>query len=304
MKGWVRKRIRRLARPTASAVRRAQLFDAEQRDDLLQVAIVGDGFADILRNAVMGLADKARVEQARSRGKGVHRRIHAFACHVAGQDDGGIEMAENLGHGRVGKVVRGHIDRLDRSDGGSGHRGDAFLELGDFAGQGGLVADARRQPAEQAGHLAARLDQAVDVVDQEQHVFAGFVAKILRDCQSCQAGPPARSRRFVHLSEDERGARKHAGLLEFEQQFVPLARALADPGENRNAGMPFDSGADQLHDQHGLADARAAEHGRLAAFYERCQQIDDLDAGVKYLKRGSSGRAKAMPHEWAGALCP
>ena len=175
--------------------------------------------------------------------------------------------------------------------------------FGDFAGQGGLVADARRQPPEQAGHFAACLHQAVDVVDQEQHILAGFVAKILRDCESCQSGPPACSRRFVHLSEHERGARKHAGLLEFEQQLVPLARALADPGENRNSGMPFDSGADQLHDEHGFADARAAEHGRLAAFYERCEQIDNLDACVKDLKRGSKPAERRRRRMNGPALC-
>ena len=234
MKGWVRKRMSRRARLTVRAVRRAQLLDAKQRDDLLQVAIMADGFAYVLRDAVMRLANKARIEQARSRGERVHRWIHALARHIAGQDDRRIEMAENLGHGRVRKVVRGHIDRLDRGDGSSGHRGDPFLKLGDFARQSRLVADARRQPAEQARHFAARLNQAVDVVDQEQHILMCFVAKILRDRKRRQPGPPAGAGRLVHLPEYERGAREHAGLPEFEQQLVPLARALANPSENRN----------------------------------------------------------------------
>ena len=36
---------------------------------------------------------------------------------------------------------------------------------------------------------------------------------------------------------------------------------------------------DQFHDQHGLADAGAAEQADLAALGVRREQIDDLDAG-------------------------
>ena len=76
-------------------------------------------------------------------------------------------MAEDLGDSRVGKVVGGDIDRLDRGDCGSGDRRDALLGFGDLAGERRLVADPRRQPAEQPRNLAAGLDEAVDVVDQQ-----------------------------------------------------------------------------------------------------------------------------------------
>jgi hypothetical protein len=49
--------------------------------------------------------------------------------------------------------------------------------------------------------------------------------------------------------------------------------------------MPFDGGADQLRDEHGLADTGAAEHRRLPAFYKRRKQINHLDAGMENLKR-------------------
>ena len=42
---------------------------------------------------------------------------------------------------------------------------------------------------------------------------------------------------------------------------------------------------DQLHDDDGLADARAAERADLAALQERADQIDDLDAGGQHLRR-------------------
>jgi hypothetical protein len=47
--------------------------------------------------------------------------------------------------------------------------------------------------------------------------------------------------------------------------------------------MTLDRGADQLHDQHSLADPGAAEHRGLAAGDQRCEQIDHLDAGVEDL---------------------
>ena len=123
---------------------------------------------------------------------------------------------------------------------------------------------------------------------------------MLGDGERRQPGAPARAGRLVHLPEDQRGALQHAGLPEFEQQLVPFARALADAGEDRDAGMPLDRGADQLHDQHGLADAGAAEHGRLAALDQRRQQIDDLDAGVEDLQLRRAGRAQAPAHGSAG----
>ena len=43
---------------------------------------------------------------------------------------------------------------------------------------------------------------------------------------------------------------------------------------------------DQLLDDDGLADARAAEQADLAALQERLDQVDDLDAGLEHLLAG------------------
>jgi hypothetical protein len=54
---------------------------------------------------------------------------------------------------------------------------------------------------------------------------------------------------------------------------------------------------DQFLNQHGLADARAAEQADLAAFGVRRQQIDDLDAGDKNFRFGrllGIGRRRLM----------
>jgi hypothetical protein len=73
------------------------------------------------------------------------------------------------------------------------------------------------------------LDEAIDVIDQQKNVFASTIAEMLGDGERRQPRPPTRARRLIHLAEDQRGTREHAGLAKFEQQLVPLARTLSDP---------------------------------------------------------------------------
>src|SRR5262249_38895347 len=60
---------------------------------------------------------------------------------------------------------------------------------------------------------------------------------------------------------------------------VALAGTLADAGENRVSAMGLGDVVDQLLNQHGLADAGAAEQADLAALGVGREQVDDLDAG-------------------------
>ena len=69
-------------------------------------------------------------------------------------------------------------------------------------------------------------------------------------------------------------------------EVVALARALADAGEHRIAAVRLRDVVDQLHDQHGLADAGAAEQADLAALGVRREQVHDLDAGDENLRFG------------------
>ena len=69
-------------------------------------------------------------------------------------------------------------------------------------------------------------------------------------------------------------------------EVVALAAALADAGEHRVAGVELGDVVDELLDDDRLADARAAEDGRLAALGKRRDQIDDLDAGLEHLGLG------------------
>ena len=145
-------------------------------------------------------------------------------------------MGEGLGDGGIGEVVGRHVDRLDRGDRGALDRGDALLELGDLGRQRRLVADARRQAAEQARDLAARLDEAEDVVDQQQHVLmlrrrGNARRSPAPSCRRASARPAARS----SGRRPARCGRSTPEPLQLQPQLVALARALADAGEDRDA---------------------------------------------------------------------
>ena len=66
-------------------------------------------------------------------------------------------------------------------------------------------------------------------------------------------------------------------------EVVPLAGALADAGEHREAAALLRDVVHELHEEHGLADAGAAEEADLAAAEVGGEQVDDLDAGLERL---------------------
>ena len=90
-----------------------------------------------------------------------------------------------------------------------------------------------------ARHFRARLREAEDVVDEEQHVLAFLVAEVLGDGERRERDARAGAGRLVHLAVDERGLREHrlAGLelrlAHLVVEVVALAGALADAGEHR-----------------------------------------------------------------------
>ena len=126
---------------------------------------------------------------------------------------------------------------------------------------------------------------AEDVVDEEQHVGAELVAEVLGHRDAGLRDAEAHARRLVHLTEDERRLREHARLFHFHPQVVAFARALADAGEDREALVHVGDVADQLLNEHRLADAGAAEETDLAAARVRRHQIDDFDARLENARR-------------------
>ena len=190
---------------------------------------------------------------------------------------------------RVGQVVGRHVDRLHRGDRALGGGGDALLQRAHVGRERRLIAHRRGNAAEQRRHFRARLGEAEDVVDEEQHVLA-LVAEIFGDGQAGQADAGARARRLVHLAVHQRALRLHVrvrfvrvgvdlGLDDLVIEVVALAGALADAGEHRVAAMGLGDVVDQLLNQHGLADAGAAEQADLAALGVGREQIHHLDAG-------------------------
>ena len=190
---------------------------------------------------------------------------------------------------RVGQVVGRHVDRLHRGDRALVRRGDALLQRAHVGGERRLIAHGRRNTAQQRRHFGAGLGEAEDVVDEEQHVLA-LVAEVLGDRQAGEADAGAGARGFVHLAEHQRAFRLDArigifrigvdlGFDELVIEVVAFAGTLADAGEHRVATMGLGDVVDQFLNQHGLADAGAAEQADLAALGVRRQQVDDLDAG-------------------------
>ena len=175
------------------------------------------------------------VEDARRRRQRIDRRVDAQLDDRAREVRRRVEVREGRRRRRVGVVVGGDVDRLDRRDRALLRRRDALLELAHLGQQRRLVADGGRHAAEQRRHLGARLREAEDVVDEEQHVLVLGVAEVLGDGQAAQRDAQARARRFRHLAVDQRGAGLRqvlhvddAALLELEPEVVALARALAD----------------------------------------------------------------------------
>ena len=202
-------------------------------------------------------------------------------------------MGEGGGRGRVGQIVRRHIDGLEGGDGAFLGRGDAFLQVAHFGGQGRLVADGAGGAAQQGGDFRAGLGEAEDVVDEQQHVLVLLVAEVLGDGQAGKGDAQAGAGRLVHLAIDQRDLGlaqvllvDDVGLGHFVVEIVAFAGALAHAGENGKAAVELGDVVDQFHDDDGLADARAAEGADFAALEEGADQVDDLDAGGQHLGRG------------------
>ena len=233
------------------------------------------------------------IEDARAAGEGVDRGVDAELHDLPREVGGRVEVGEGRGRRGVGVVVGGHVDGLHRGDRSLLGRGDALLELAHLGLQGRLVADGARHAAEKRRHLGARLGEAEDVVDEEQDVLAFVVAEGLGHGEAGEGDAQARPGRLGHLAVDERGLGvlgvlevDDPRLLELEPEVVALARALAHAREHRHAAVLLREVVDELLDEHGLADAGAAEEADLAAAQVGLEQVDDLDAGLEHLEAG------------------
>ena len=90
------------------------------------------------------------------------------------------------------------------------------------------------------------------------------------------------ARRLVHLAVHECGLLDDAGLLHLEEEVGALTGALPHAGEHGDTTVLLRDPVDHLHDEDGLADARAAEQTDLAALHVGLEEVDDLDAGLEH----------------------
>ena len=184
-----------------------QLLDAEDRDDVLEVLVALEDLLHARRGVVVLVGDDPAAEGARGRVERVDRRVDPLLDERPREHGRRVEVGERVRRRRVGEVVGGDVDRLHRGDRALARRGDPLLELPHLGRERRLVADGARHAAEQRRDLGARLDEAEDVVDEEQHVLA-LVAEVLGHRQAGQADAEARSRRLVHLAVAERDLRE------------------------------------------------------------------------------------------------
>ena len=202
-------------------------------------------------------------------------------------------MGEGRSGRRVGEVVRRNVDGLHRGHRPLLGRGDALLEFPHLGGEVGLITHRGGHSPEQRRNLGAGLGESENIVDEEQHVLAFGVPEVLCNREAREADAEPRARGLGHLAVDQGGLRifpavgvDDAGLGHFDPQVVALTGAFSDTGEDRKASVLERHVVDQLHDDHGLADASAAEQTGLAALGVGLEKIDDLDSGFEHLGLG------------------
>src|SRR5699024_1645090 len=258
-----------------------QFVDTEDRDDVLQFLVLLQDRLHRVRHPVVILTDVLRVEDPGGRGERVHRGVQTPGGDVTREFGRRIQVGERRRGCWVGVVVRGNVDRLQRGDRVAPGRGDPFLQLTHLIGKVGLVTHRRGHPPQQRGYFLARLGEAEDVVDEQQHVLVLHVPEVLRHRQrrerDAQTGPGW----FVHLAEDERGLVEHAGFFHLVDQVVPLPGTLPHPGEHGHTTVVLGHALNHFLDQHGLAHTGTTEETDLPTLYVRGEQVDDLDPGLE-----------------------
>ena len=135
----------------------------------------------------------------------VYRGVNAFLHDLSGKDGGGIEMAENRCGGRVGQIVRRHVNRLYGGNGTVLGGGNALFQLSELSRQSRLITDGGGHSSEQSGYFRTCLHIAEDVIDKEQNVLILHVAEVFRHGKPRESGSHSGAGRFVHLSEYQSG---------------------------------------------------------------------------------------------------
>ena len=232
----------------------------------------------------------------RRRGQRVDGRVQTLRRDLTRELRGGVEMGERGRRGRVRVVIGRHVDRLQRGDRVATGRRDALLEHTHLVGEVRLVTHGGGHAAQQRGDLGTGLREAEDVVDEEQHVLLLHVTEVLRHRQSREGDAQTRSRRLVHLAEDEGRLVEDTRLFHLVDQVIALTGTLADTGEHRHTTVVLRDALDHLLDEDGLADTGSTEQTDLSTQHVGRQKVDRLDAGLEH------GRSSTRAGRTFGAL--
>ena len=108
----------------------------------------------------------------------------------------------------------------------------------------------------QSRHFHARLNEAENIVDEQQHIATLVVAEIFGHRQRRVDDPEAGAGRFVHLSKHHHHIRQNIGRRHVAVKFLSLAAALSNAAKNTHAFLLFDEIVNHFGEQHGLAHAR------------------------------------------------
>ena len=191
----------------------------------------------------------------------------------------------------VGQVIGRHVNGLDGSDRTHFGRGNTLLQTAHFFGQCRLVTHSRRHTTQQGGHFGTGQCVAVNVVHEEQHVFA-FVAERFSDGQTGQGDAQTVAWWLVHLAvhHGHFGLRQvlevhDAGVGHLVVEVIAFTGTLTHTGEHGQTAVRLGDVVDEFHHVHGLAHTGTTEQADLAAFGERANQVNHLDAGFQQFLR-------------------
>ena len=165
------------------------------------------------------------------------------------------------------------------------------MQTAHFFGESWLVTHSRRHTTQQGGHFGTGQCVAVDVVHEEQHVFA-FVTERFSDGQTGQGHAQTVAWWLVHLTvhHGHFGLRQvlevhHAGIGHLVVEVVTFTGTLTHTSEHGQTAVRLSNVVDEFHHVHGLAHTGATEQAHLTAFGEGADQVNHFDACFQQLLR-------------------
>src|SRR5579884_632031 len=155
-----------------------KLLDPQDRDYVLQVFVTLQGLLNAARDLVVLLADDLRIENPRARRQRIHGGIDAEFGNRTRERRRRVQVRERHRDGRVGIVVRRHVHRLHRGDRALVRGGDPLLKRTHVRRKRRLITHGRRHASHERRYFRTGLQIAEDVVDEQQHVGADFIAEV------------------------------------------------------------------------------------------------------------------------------